>query len=106
MIIDNTLKLLITDMEISRDEAVSGMLSGHYHEKYDKIQECFKQYEKYDRLVRLGYQMLLDGNLEDWDWKWAADTGYLCDMDWEWFKEDLEKAGINREEFEKKWKAG
>ena len=46
---------------------------------------------------------MIEESLDDWDWKWAAEGGHLCRRDWEWFGEDLKKAGVSKEEYDKKW---
>lgn len=96
----------IMDLEIYRDEAVGDILLGHDHKSDKEVEKAFKEYERYRRLVEMGYEMLFDGKLEEWDWHWLADGGHLCDRDWydDWFKKDLEKAGVSKEEYDKKWK--
>jgi hypothetical protein len=106
MLIDNDLKLVLADLELCLDETVGGILVGHETNDEDKVDESFGQYSRTRRMLDLGYKMLIDGKLEKWDWQLAADKGWLCDMDWGWFKDDLEKAGVNKEEHDKKWKAG
>ena len=104
MIINNNLKFTIEDIELSQNEAIGGMLVGHDEKDDEKFQKAFHEYEKYDRLLQLGYEMLIDGKLDDWDWKWAVKLGYLCEMDFEWFELDLKKAEINKEEYYEQWK--
>lgn len=103
-LIDNGLRMTIgMSLEISLDEEVGKIVVAAEKGDMAGVQEHYLEYQKCNRLVDLGYEMLLDGGLKEWDWKWAADTGRLCDMDWEWFKEDLEEAKVSREEFDKKW---
>ena len=104
MLINNDLKWVLSDLWISLDEAVRGILVGHETKNEDKVDESFRQYSRAGRMLDLGYKMLTDGKLDKWDWQRAADEGWLCDMDWVWFKDDLEKAGVNKEEHDKKWK--
>lgn len=101
---DSILEIQVWDLEIYRGEAVGGMVLAH--EKRDDIEfeKCLEDYKKMDELCKIGYDMM-KGGLTEWNWKWVADNGHLCDMDWIWFKEDLEKAGVNKEEYDRKWKA-
>jgi len=101
------LELQIADMESYRDEAVCDIVIAHEKKDDEGVKKWYHEYQVYDRMVKLGYEMLLEGKLEVYDLKWAANEGWLCDMDWEedWLKNQLEKAGVNKEEYDKKWKA-
>lgn len=103
--IDSSLKFLIADLEVYRDESVGEILVGYDEKNDEKVQSGFKNYRKYDRLISLGLEMLIDGQLEEWDWKYAADYGWLCEMDFEedWCKKDLEKVGITKKDYLENW---
>ena len=103
--IDSFLKFQVYDLGIHRDEAVSGIVIAHEKKDDDGVKKSYKDYQLYDRMIQIGESMI-DGGLENWDWKWVANEGHLCDMDWkeEWFKDNLEKAGVSKEEYDKKWK--
>lgn len=106
-LIDNGLKMLISmSLKPSLEDAVADIVTAHENNDDDGVRKHYLEYQKVNRLIDLGYQMLFDGKLKEWDWQWASDNGYLCDMDWEWFKEDLEKAKVSKEEHDKKWKQG
>jgi hypothetical protein len=98
-LIDNSLKFLIQDLEIYDGEYVGGIMDGHDRNDNQKVKENFEDWEINRRMISLGYQMLIDGKLEEWDWKWAAKNGKLCDMDFEWFKREFEKEGITKEKY-------
>ena len=104
-LIDNGLKFTIVDLEIFRSEALGGMVYAHDEKDDETFKKCFKEYERIDRLITMGYEMLIEGKLKEWDWKWLADGGRLCRRDWyeDWFKKDLEKDGVSKEEYDKKW---
>jgi hypothetical protein len=106
-VINNGLRFTIgMSLEISLDEEVGEIVMAAEKGDLVGVREHYLEYQKMNRLVDLGYEMLLDGGLEEWDWQWASDTGHLCEMDWEWFKEDLERAKVSKEEHDKKWKVG
>lgn len=96
------MEFIVHDLDIYVDEAVGEILVAHKNNDEAAINKALESYHRSRRLVSLGWEMVMEG-LKEWDWKWAADSGNLCDKDWEWFKEDLEKAKINKEEFYKKW---
>jgi len=104
-LLDNELKMTISMcLEMNLDDEVGEMLMAHERGDDDGVKEHYQKYLEANRLVDLGYEMLIDGKLEKWDWQWLADGGHLCDMDWVWFKDWLEKDGVSREEYNLKWK--
>ena len=106
-LIDSSLKITLgMAIELDVDDEVGEIVMAAERGDMAGVQKHYEEYQKMERLRNLGYEMLIDGKLKDWDWKWAADGGHLCDMDWEWFKDDLEKAKVSREEYDKKWKSG
>jgi hypothetical protein len=105
-LIDSGLKMTLgMAIELDVDDEVGEIVMAAEKGDLDGVQYHYKEYQRMERLRNIGYEMLIDGGLKEWDWQWAADKGMLCDMDWEWFKEDLEKAKVSREEFDKKWKS-
>lgn len=84
-------------------EAVGGILVAHDKKDEKGIKDALVEYERIDKLIDHG-MIQLEAGQKDWSWKWLADTGNLCDRDWVWFKDDLEKAGVSKAEFDKKWK--
>ena len=98
------LEFIVADLDICVDDAVGEILEAHKNNNEEAINKALESYHKYRRRVKLGWEMIMDGR-KDWDWKWAAKGGHLCDRDWEWFAKDLKKAKISRKEYNKKWKA-
>jgi len=95
MLIDSDLKMdLFMGLSISLEEYVSMIASAKSQKKRDKL---YREYEKCQRLYNIGLKMLIDGNLTAWDWKFADDAGWLCNLDFEWFKIELKKKGIKNE---------
>jgi len=84
----------INDMEVSRHEAFGGVLVAADKWDKDALKKAEDEYWKTDRAVQLGYEMLLIGELAEWDWIWAAKNGHLGKKDFEWFGEDLAKVGV------------
>ena len=106
-LIDSGLKMTLEmSIEIDMEEEVDAIVISAECGDMDGVKKHYEEYQKMNRLRTLGYEMLIDGGLKEWDWQWAADNGHLCDMDWIWFKEDLDKAVVSKEEFDKKWKVG
>ena len=101
---DTWLMFQIHDTEISRDEALGGILVAHDKGDEAMLKKEVDEYWKMDRAVQLGYEMLLVGELSEWDWVWAAKNGHLCQKDFEWFAEDLAKSGVKSyEDFMENW---
>jgi len=106
-VIDSILKIQVgMSIELDVDDEVTQIVMAAERDDKDGVIEHYNKYKKAKRLRDIGYEMMIDGKLEEWNWQWAADGGHLCDMDWEWFKEELENAKVSREEFDKKWKRG
>lgn len=103
-LLDSGLKFLVADLQVSLDDNVGEILVGHENKDEKAIQKALEDYDKNCRLFNMGLQMIIDGNLKEWDWKWLAERGNLCERDWEWFGERLREAGVSKEEFDKKWK--
>lgn len=103
-LIDSSLKFILADLDLSEHEAVCGIVQAHRDNNDSKVNESYDQYLKIRRLISIGEEMLIDMKLEHWDWQKAADEGYLCEMDWIWFKDKLEEAKVNKEEYDKKWR--
>jgi len=96
------LEFVVHDIDICVDEAVGEILEAHKKNDEEAINKAVEDYHKSRRMVYLGQEMLMCG-LKEWSWQWAADEGQLCERDWEWFAEDLKKAGVNKEAYDKKW---
>lgn len=104
-LVDSGLKMTLwMAIEIDVGDEVGEIVMAAERGDMDGVRKHYEEYQKMDRLRDIGYLMLIDGGLKEWDWQWAADGGHLCDMDWEWFKDDLEKAKVSKEEYDKKWK--
>jgi hypothetical protein len=84
----------IHDMELSQDDAFYNALKAARENNEEAIRKAEDNYHKAGRLAQLGYEMLLVGDLSDWDWTWAARSGHLCKKDFEWFAEELAKVGV------------
>ena len=101
--IKGILELQIHEIDLCLDEAVIGMVIAHEAKDDKKFKEEYLEYDKNRSMLKMGYSMAEHG-VEIWDWKWVAETGHCCDQDWMWFEEEFVKAGITREEYNKKWK--
>lgn len=97
------LRFMVDDLHISLDDAFYGALDAQKEGNEKGVKELTLEYEKTREMIRMGTQMI-EAELDDWDWKWLAEGGHLCQMDWVWFGDTLEKAGISKEEYDKKWK--
>ena len=105
-LIDNGLKITLgMAIELDVDDEVGAIVMAAEKGDLDGVKKHYEEYQKMERLRSIGYEMLIDGGLKEWDWQWAADEGMLCDMDWEWFKEDLERAKVSKKDFDKRWKS-
>ena len=96
------LNFVMHDLGITVDECVQRMFVHHQEKHEDDFQKAFKDYELYSQKYRIGERMA-GANLENWDWKWAADTGNLSENDWKEFGDEIIAAGVSKEEFDKKW---
>ena len=105
-VIDSILKIQVgMSIELDVDDEVGAIVMAAEKGDLVGVRKHYDEYQKMSRLSNLGYEMLIDGGLKEWDWQWAADEGMLCDMDWEWFKEDLEEAKVSKEDYDRKWKS-
>jgi hypothetical protein len=100
----NWLFFIVSDLRIYEEEAVYALIDAHVKGDQIEIDKATDYYQMRNQLVSKALEHIECGKKDKFDWKWLADEGKLCDKDWEWFKEDLEKAGVSREAFDKKWK--
>ena len=93
---------LFLDLEV--DITIHELAYDMAHEENNE--ERLKIYEEYDkctRLLKIGQSQIKHG-LKNWDWNFAVEKGLLCINDLGVFKEELEEAGINCEEWKKKYR--
>ena len=92
-IINSMLEMEVHECFLCLDDVV-------YAEKID-----YKEYGKLRRLISLGMDQIIEGKLKNWDWKFMAKKGWLCEHDFEpdRFKGQLEKEGITKEDYCKNW---
>ena len=95
--------LTFDEICLNINDAVFNMAEAYGRGNQEEMDKARDEYFKRDQLLDKAILHIENGK-HDWDWQWLADDGHLCDHDWIWFKEDLEKAGVSREEFDKKWK--
>lgn len=92
---------LFLDLEL--DIVISETVYDIAHEENNEERlKKYKEYEKYDRLFKIGQNQIKCG-LKNWDWKYLAEGGHLCERDFEWFKEEIENAGIDIAKYIEKW---
>ena len=89
---------------IDMANAVGGIVCGHEDKDEGKIRKSQEEYAKMERVVRLCLRFLEDAHLKEWDWKYAASHGWLCDIDFKWFKKELTDEGIFINDYKKNWK--
>lgn len=97
------LDLQLHDIGLSVDEAVYRMVECHNNKDEEGFKKAFEDWKIYTQRYLVGERMR-EHNLEEWDWKWTAETGNLCDYDWELFGEEMIKAGVDKDAYYKKWK--
>jgi len=97
------LEFIVADLRIFEWEMVCDMAEHHKNGNDEEFEKSFQEYLRYHELVHKGIDMMRY-RLDNWDWKYLANNGDLCDNDWVMFKEELEEAGCSREEYNKKWK--
>jgi hypothetical protein len=74
-----------------------------YEENKEERLKIYKEYDKCTRLLKIGKSQIEHG-LKNWDWRSSVEKGLLCINDLDIFKEELEEAGINCEEWKKKYR--
>lgn len=102
-VIDSSLKFKIYDLEIYEDEAVYDMVDAHSRRNDVDFRKAFDDYKRYRDLLLIARNML-DGGLQEWDLKWAFETGNMCKNDFDMLESEFLKLGITREDYENKWK--
>jgi len=103
-LLDTSLKVTIAMLfEVGVNDALEDMLLANDKGDKERFEKSYLEYTRQKRLVELGYEMMLDGKLKEWDLKWSAKNGHLCNMDFEWFKEMLEKEGITKDNYRTEW---
>jgi hypothetical protein len=65
----------------------------------------YEAYEKCRRLINLGLDQVINGKLTEWDWKYMAKHGWLCEHDFseQRFKKELEAEGITKDDYIANW---
>ena len=101
---DTDLKFTLAMLDTERSNAVGGILVGHNNKNDDEVNKAFEEYNKFDRLMGLGLKLLVDVGLKEFDWKYAAAHGWLCEKDFEWFNDELTNEGIFKNDYLANWK--
>lgn len=97
------LNFQMTEIWLNIEESVCHMVQCHDKKDEEGFKKAFEEFKKHSQSYLIGEKMR-DHNLEEWDWKWAAETGHLCNYDWILFGDEIIKAGVSKEEYDKKWK--
>jgi len=102
-VIDDDLKMMIQmQLMLELEDTVYNMLDACKKGEEEATNKYLEEYNKLNRLIELGYEMIIDGKLKKWDWKWLYEGGKLSQMDWLWFGKDLKESGLSEEEYYKK----
>lgn len=88
------------ELDLTIDELVYDIAN---EENKEERLKKYKEYDKYTRLLKIGKSQIEHG-LKNWDWSSSVEKGLLCINDLDIFKEELEEAGINCEEWKKEYR--